>query len=77
MLRIVERMVIPPSGEPSLRLDLTPLARRKHWSEAMAGRTPTGLFTRIAQRLLAMAVCIWHNWATGAGDKRSLTAYYY
>jgi hypothetical protein len=70
-------MVIPPSGEPSLRLDLTPLARRKRWSERRGGRTPTGLFTRIAQRLLAMAVCIWHNWATGADDKRSLTAYYY
>jgi hypothetical protein len=27
------------------------------------------------QRLLAMAACIWHNWATGEPAKRSLTAY--
>lgn len=32
-------------------------------------------FARIAQRLLAMAACIWHNWRTSAHDKRSLTAY--
>ena len=43
--------------------------------ERHGGRTPQGVFTRIAQRLLALAACIWHNWATGAPDKRSLTAY--
>ena len=37
--------------------------------------TPHGVFTRIAQRLLALAAAIWHNWATGAPDKRSLTPY--
>ena len=30
---------------------------------------------RITQRLLAMAVCIWHNWATGTPVKRSLISY--
>jgi len=30
---------------------------------------------RIAQRLLAMATAIWHNWATAEPVKRSLTAY--
>jgi hypothetical protein len=30
------------------------------------GRTTEGLYARMAQRLLAMAVCIWHNWATDA-----------
>ncbi len=39
------------------------------------GRAPRGVFSRIAQRLLAMAACIWHNWRTGASDKRSLIAY--
>ncbi|HEY7263477.1 MAG TPA: IS982 family transposase, partial [Trebonia sp.] len=34
-----------------------------------------GLYTRVTQRLLAMAACIWHNWATDADDKRSLIAY--
>jgi len=33
---------------------------------------PHGAFTRTAQRLLAVADAIWHNWATGAPDKPSL-----
>jgi hypothetical protein len=43
--------------------------------EAHAGRTLAGVGTRIAQRLLAMAAAIWHNWAIGTPDKRSLIAY--
>jgi len=43
--------------------------------ERHGGRTPHGVFTRIAQRLLALAAAIWHNWATSAPDKRSLIAY--
>jgi hypothetical protein len=43
--------------------------------ERHGGRTPAGIFTRIAQRLLALAACIWHNWRIGASDKRSLIAY--
>jgi DDE family transposase len=43
--------------------------------ERHGGRTPHGVFTRIAQRLLALAAAIWHNWATGAPGKRSLTGY--
>ena len=42
--------------------------------ERHGGRTPQGLYTRITQRLLAMAATIWHNWAIGA-SLRSLTAY--
>jgi hypothetical protein len=30
--------------------------------ERHGGRTPSGVLARIAQRLLAMAACIWHNW---------------
>ena len=41
--------------------------------ERHGGRTTEGLYARIAQRL-AMAACIWHNWATGATVKRSLIA---
>jgi hypothetical protein len=33
------------------------------------------VFTRVAQRLLAMATAIWHNWTTGLTSKRSLIAY--
>jgi len=43
--------------------------------ERHGGRTPHGVFTRVAQRLLALAACIWRNWTTGAPGKRSLTAY--
>ena len=43
--------------------------------EGHGGRTAAGLYTRIAQRLLAMAACIWHNWATAGPSRRSLTAY--
>ncbi|OLF17652.1 IS982 family transposase [Actinophytocola xanthii] len=43
--------------------------------EHHGGRTPAGVFTRVAQRLLAMAAGIWHNWTTDMTSKRSLTAY--
>ena len=43
--------------------------------EDHGGRTPAGVFTRIAQRLLALAAGIWHNWTTGITSKRSLIAY--
>jgi hypothetical protein len=39
------------------------------------GRVPAGLWARVVQRLLALNAAIWHNWATGAAIKRSLTAY--
>jgi hypothetical protein len=41
--------------------------------ECHGGRTPAGVCVRVAQRLLAMAACIWHNWRTSADDKRSLS----
>ena len=43
--------------------------------ERHGGRITEGVYTRTAQRLLAMAACIWHNWASGEPVKRSLTAY--
>ncbi len=43
--------------------------------EAHGGRSPHGVFTQVAQRLLAMAAAIWHNWTTGLTSKRSLIAY--
>lgn len=43
--------------------------------ERHGARTPHGVFTRIAQRLLAMSAAIWHNWTTGTTSKRSLTAF--
>jgi hypothetical protein len=43
--------------------------------EAHGGRTLAGVFTRVAQRLLALTAVIWHNWTIGAPSKRSLIAY--
>ena len=33
--------------------------------ERHGGRTGAGVYARVAQRLLALAAAIWHNWATG------------
>ncbi len=43
--------------------------------ERHGGRTSQGVGTRIAQRLLALAAAVWHNWTINASSKRSLTAY--
>jgi len=43
--------------------------------EGHGGRTPAGVTARIAQRLLALAAVIWHNWKINAPVKRSLIAY--
>jgi hypothetical protein len=43
--------------------------------ERHGGRTPEGVFARIAQRLLALAAAIWHNWTVRTTDLRSLIAY--
>ena len=39
------------------------------------GKTPEGVFTRIAQRVLALTAAIWHNDNLGLTVRRSLTAY--
>jgi hypothetical protein len=64
------------------------LARYRQWIEAIidtlkgqltlehhGGRTLTGVYTRVAARLLALTAAIWHNWHTNAPTKRSLIAY--
>ncbi len=38
-------------------------------------RVPSGLWTRVIQRLLAMNTVIWLNWMIGTERKRSLIAY--
>jgi hypothetical protein len=43
--------------------------------ERHGGRTPSGVCTRIAQRLLALTAAIWHNDHLGHTIRRSLTAY--
>jgi hypothetical protein len=43
--------------------------------ERHGGRTPAGVFARVAQRILALAACIWNNWRTSTDGKRSLIDY--
>src|SRR5664280_1942647 len=43
--------------------------------EHHGAHTAHGVFTRVAQRLLALAAAVWRNWAINAPDKRSLIAY--
>ena len=43
--------------------------------EEHGGPTPTGVYSRVAARLLALATGIWHNWLFNAPHKRSLIAY--
>jgi hypothetical protein len=43
--------------------------------ERHGGRTPEGVYARIAQRLLALTACIWNNWRTSPDGKRSLIQY--
>jgi hypothetical protein len=43
--------------------------------ERHGGRTTEGRYARTAQRLLAMAACIWHKWTVGELAKRSLIAF--
>jgi hypothetical protein len=56
--------------------------RERHYqNEAKAPRrarqrtNSVGVFTRIAQRLLAMAACIWCNWSVSIAISRSLIVY--
>lgn len=43
--------------------------------EQHGGRTMEGVAVRVAQRVLALAAVIWHNFQTGQPTSRSLTAY--
>ncbi len=42
--------------------------------ERHGAHTMPGLITRVAQRLLALAACLWHNWKIDQPG-RALTAY--
>jgi hypothetical protein len=43
--------------------------------EQHGGRTQAGVVVRVAQRLLALAACVWWNWQTNQPVKRCLVAY--
>jgi hypothetical protein len=43
--------------------------------EQHGGRTYEGVAVRVAQRVLALAAAIWHNFRTGQAVNRSLTAF--
>jgi Transposase DDE domain len=50
-------------------------AKRQLSLEQHGARTAAGVIARVAQRLLALATTIWHNWTINAPVKRSLIAY--
>jgi hypothetical protein len=50
-------------------------AKQQLSPEHHGARTAVGVMTRPAQRLLALAAPIWHNWTTNAPVKRSQIAF--
>ncbi len=80
------RLIRPDRKDEPVRFGS--LGRVRQWAEPVfdtrkgqlglqrhGGRTPAGLFARIAQRLLALAAGIWLNRQLDQPDKRSLIAY--
>jgi len=71
-------LICTPEGMPIVWGLANPKIGEREAAEAMLrhrGRTPDGVYVRVAGRLLALAAGIWHNWLIGAPNKRSLTAY--
>jgi hypothetical protein len=65
MLRKVRQLIESVNDTFKGQLDL----------EQHGGRTIEGVAVRVAQRVLALAAVIWHNFQTGQAVSRSLTAY--
>jgi Transposase DDE domain len=81
-------LLVHPDRRDAKRRRYGNLAGMRQWIEAVydtckdqlglerhGGRTAEGVYARIAQRLLALAAAIWHNWKINAEAKRSLIAY--
>jgi hypothetical protein len=80
------RLLRPDRKDEPYRLGS--LGRIRQWIESLfdtlkgqlslqqhGGRTQAGVYVRVAQRLLALAACVWFNWQADAPGKRSLVAY--
>jgi hypothetical protein len=80
------RLLRPDRKDEPYRLGS--LGRIRQWIESLfdtlkgqlgleqhGGRTLTGVYVRVAQRLLALAACVWFNWQASVPDRRSLIAY--
>ena len=65
MLKKVRQLIVSVNDTLKGQLDL----------EQHGGRTIEGVAVRVAQRVLALAAAIWHNFRTGQAVARSLTAY--
>ena len=73
--RAVTHLVVEPKHRQGLGR-LVPLDLVEDTTDGVLLRcTTAGVYVRIAQRLLAMATAIWHNWATSAPVKRCLISY--
>ena len=85
---ITEVLLARPDRKDEKKRRFGNLAGMRQWIESIydtlkdqlnledhRARTPAGVFARVAQRLLALAAVIWHNWTISAQVKRSLLAY--
>jgi hypothetical protein len=81
LLRPSRKKEPPRAGEPMLKKvrqlieSLNDTLKDQLDLEQHGGRTHEGIAVRIAQRVLALAAAIWHNFRTGQPVTRSLTAY--
>jgi hypothetical protein len=81
LLRPSRKREVLRSGEPMLKKirqlieSINDTVKGQLDLEQHGGRTIEGVAVRVAQRILALAAAIWHNFRTGQAVSRSLTAY--
>jgi Transposase DDE domain len=81
LLRPSRKKEIMRAGEPMLKKvrqlieSINDTLKGQLDLEQHGGRTMEGVAVRVAQRILALAAAIWHNFQTGQPVSRSLTAY--
>ena len=81
MLRPSRKREVMRAGEPMLKKvrqlieSVNDTLKGQLDLEQHGGRTAEGVAVRVAQRMLALATAIWHNFQTGQAVSRSLTAF--
>lgn len=81
LLRPARKKEIMRAGEPMLKKvrqlieSVNDTLKGQLDLEQHGARTAEGVSVRVAQRVLALAAAIWHNFRTGQPVSRSLTAY--
>ena len=81
LLRPSRKREVTRAGEPTLKKvrqlieSVNDTLKGRLDLEQHGGRTVEGVAVRVAQRMLALATAIWHNFQTGQAVSRSLTAF--